>query len=251
MAVVPAQAGRHATERALGILDDGHPDGREDLGRGRLQRQRPAHDQPRELIDEQRRPRPLSTNRAWREDLDRQLLVIALVALAPKPRLVTQIDHPLAHAVIAVGDVVALHEAQLPRDRAPQRLHVRHDTALGDQLAMHRGDIAAPRHQQLERPIGQHPRRTVTTRTSLALRQPPVHRPRRHVGRRGRLADHLSRQPAAGHRAKQALEQRVATLLDLRVPRHVCKTADDRAGRNACNPCCAIRGRRYARPTCP
>lgn len=117
-AVVPAQPSRDAPVGAVAISDDGHPQRGKDLGRRRTQRQRPSDHQPRVLIEEQRRPRPLRPGRTRREHLDRQLLVIALITLAAKAGLVPQVDGAVAHADGPVDDEAALGQTQLALERA-------------------------------------------------------------------------------------------------------------------------------------
>ena len=166
---IPPQQHRHPAKRPpLPVNRHRHPQRGELLRLRWAQRHRPPHDQPRELIDEQRHPRPLRPRGARGEHLDRKLLVITLVALRTEPRLIPQVHRPVPHRHLATTNVVALRRAQRPLERVTQRLSRRHLLAFRHELSMHGGDIPAPRQQQRDRPVARdhatpRPRRRAAT----------------------------------------------------------------------------------------
>ena len=173
---IPPQHHRHTAElAALGVDRHRHPQRREHLRLRRAQRDRPPNDQPRELILEQRHPRPPRTLRPRRQHLDRQLLVISLIALAAKPRLMPQIHRPIPQRRLPAPSEIPLDWAQRPPKRPRERPPRRRLPALSEQLAVRRRDVPAPLQQQLHRSLARDhapPR----TRGRGATRDPSPHR---------------------------------------------------------------------------
>jgi hypothetical protein len=143
--VIPTQPPGKATERPARRVDqDRVTQGGQHIGRAGLQRDRPAHDRARAIVEEQRHPRLPAAPSPGRHDLHRELLVVGLPDSVAMRRLVAQIEPVLATPGLAAGRRRALGRRQLARERRLQRPQRRRLKAAVACRAPHRGDVAAP-----------------------------------------------------------------------------------------------------------
>jgi hypothetical protein len=223
--VIPAQPSGHPAERPpLGVHEQRVAQRGQHLGRAGPQRDRPAHDRPREVIQEQRHPRPATTSVAGRDDEQRELLVIGLPDRVAMRRLIAQIQAMLAPPGLPAPRGRALGGRQLTRKRRLQRPQRRRRTTLVSPPPPDGRGVTAQPQVRVALLVAEHkPRRVGTTAHQRpAGRHPAPERPLTHPDSGRRLA-HLAAgelSPASagdqvGHQPAHGLLAQLATTLTL------------------------------------